>query len=319
MLISENWLRELVNPDLDTKGLAHQITMAGLEVEGIESLTPQFSNVVIGKVESTAPHPNADKLKLTKVNIGDKVLDIVCGAPNAAAGIIVPVALVGAKLPNDIEIKQAKVRGEDSHGMLCSESELGLSDESEGLMLLSDDAPIGQNIGDYLKLNDHIIEVSLTPNRGDCLSLLGLARDISVLNAIELVPPPSKTVYAIVEDDKAIELNAGSACSRYCGRVVRDVNMSLQTPVWMSERLRRSGIRSINIAADITNYVMLELGQPMHAFDLGKLDGAIQVRMAQQGEKITLLNDDEVELDAETMVIADNKQAHALAGVMGGL
>ena len=319
MLISENWLRELVNPDLDTKGLAHQITMAGLEVEGIESLTPQFSNVVIGKVESTSPHPNADKLKLTKVNIGDKVLDIVCGAPNAAAGIIVPVALVGAKLPNDIEIKQAKVRGEDSHGMLCSESELGLSDESEGLMLLPDDAPIGQGISDYLKLNDNVIEVSLTPNRGDCLSLLGLARDISVLNAIELVPPPSKTVYAIVEDDIAIELNAGSRCSRYCGRVVRDVDMSLQTPVWMSERLRRAGIRSINIAADITNYVMLELGQPMHAFDLDKLDVGIQVRMAQQGEKITLLNDDEVELDAETMVIADNKQAHALAGVMGGL
>ncbi len=319
MLVSENWLREFVNPDMDTQGLAHQITMAGLEVEGIENLEPQFTNVVIGKVESTSPHPNADKLKLTKVNIGDRVLDIVCGAPNAEAGIVVPVALVGATLPNDIEIKQTKVRGEESHGMLCSESELGLSDEAEGLMLLPVDAPLGEPLASYLSLYDQVIEVSLTPNRGDCLSILGLARDISVLNTIPLTAPPSKTAFAIIEDEVAVKLNAENACPRYCGRIVRDVDMSLHAPIWMTERLRRAGIRSINLAADITNYVMLELGQPMHAFDLDKLDGDVQVRMAEQGEKITLLNSEPVELRADTMVIADDKQAHAIAGVMGGL
>ena len=187
MLVSENWLRELIAPDLDTQGLAHQITMAGLEVEAIEDLKPEFSKVVVGLVESTDPHPNADKLKLTKVNIGDEVLEIVCGAANVAAGVKVPVALVGAKLPGGIKIKKAKVRGEVSFGMLCAEAELGLADDSAGLMLLADDAEVGQNMVDYLQLNDHVIEVSLTPNRGDCLSVLGLARDIAVLNEIELL------------------------------------------------------------------------------------------------------------------------------------
>ena len=319
MLVSENWLRELISPDLDTQGLAHQITMAGLEVEVIEDLTPTFSKVVIGRVESTQAHPDADKLKLTKVNIGSEILDIVCGASNVATGVIVPVALVGAELPNGMKIKQAKVRGETSNGMLCSESELGLADESAGLMLLADDAPIGEPVSDYLQLNDHVIEVSLTPNRGDCLSIVGLARDIGVLNRIELTPPPSKSVYAIIEDELDVQLNAGGGCSRYCGRIVRDVDLLKPTPIWMAERLRRAGIRSVNLAADITNYVMLELGQPMHAFDLDKLEGGIQVRNAEQGEKITLLNDDEVELAAGTMVIADKVKPHAIAGVMGGL
>lgn len=319
MLVSENWLRELVDPDLDTQGLAHQITMAGLEVEAIEKLAAEFSNVVAGKVESVTPHPNADKLKLTEVNVGDEVLNIVCGADNVAAGIIVPVALVGAELPNGIKITKANVRGEASHGMLCSEAELGLADEAQGLMLLPDDAVPGQPIADYLKLNDHIVALSLTPNRGDCLSILGLAREIAVLNNLVLTPPPFKSVYAIVEDELAIQLNAGDACSRYCGRVIRDVDLSKSTPVWMTERLRRAGVRSVNLAADITNYVMLELGQPMHAFDLDKLQGGINVRMAQQGEKIELLNNEEVVLDAGTMVIADEQKVHAIAGVMGGL
>jgi len=319
MLVSENWLRELIAPDLDTQGLAHQITMAGLEVEAIEDLKPEFSKVVVGLVESTDPHPNADKLKLTKVNIGDEVLEIVCGAANVAAGVKVPVALVGAKLPGGIKIKKAKVRGEVSFGMLCAEAELGLADDSAGLMLLADDAEVGQNMVDYLQLNDHVIEVSLTPNRGDCLSVLGLARDIAVLNEIELTVPPSKTVYALIEDTIEVKLNAGSACSRYCSRIIRDVDMTQATPIWMVERLRRVGIRSLNLIVDITNYVMLELGQPMHAFDLDKLDGHIYVRLAEQGEKITLLNEDEVELSEGTMVIADNAKAHAIAGVMGGL
>ncbi len=319
MLVSENWLRELIVADIDTEDLAHQITMAGLEVEAIEELKPEFSKVVIGLVESTDTHPNADKLKLTKVNIGDQVLDIVCGASNVAAGIKVPVALVGAKLANGMKIKKAKVRGEVSFGMLCAEAELGLAVESDGLMLLPAEAQIGQGLADYLQLNDHIIEVSLTPNRGDCLSVLGVARDIAVLNKVDLTPPPSKAVYATIEDQIDVQLNAGDACSRYCGRIVRDVDLSKPTPIWMSERLRRAGVRSLNLVVDITNYVMLELGQPMHAFDLDKLDNGIQVRFARQGEKITLLNDEEVELSIDTMVIADKAKPLAIAGVMGGL
>ncbi|MBL1432153.1 MAG: phenylalanine--tRNA ligase subunit beta [Gammaproteobacteria bacterium] len=319
MLVSENWLRELISPDLDTQGLAHQMTMAGLEVEAIEDLSPEFSKIVVGLVESTDAHPNADKLKLTKVNIGSETLDIVCGASNVAAGVKVPVALVGAKLANGMKIKKAKVRGEVSLGMLCAKAELGLSEESEGLMLLADDAEIGQDFAEYLQLNDHVIDVSLTPNRGDCLSVLGLARDIAVLNNAALTPPPSKTVYALIEDTIDVKLNAGDACSRYCGRVVRDVDMAQATPIWMAERLRRAGVRSLNLVVDITNYVMLELGQPMHAFDLDKLDGGIQVRLAEQGEKITLLNNEEVELSEGTMVIADDTKPHAIAGIMGGL
>ncbi len=327
MLISESWLRELIaldfTPDIDTEGLAHQITMAGLEVEAITDLSPEFSKVVVGLVESIDTHPNADKLKLTKVNIGDEVLNIVCGASNVAAGVKVPVALVGAKLPNGVKIKKAKVRGETSFGMLCAAAELGLAAEfdgqSDGLMLLAEDAQTGQDFSDYLQLNDHVIDVSLTPNRGDCLSVLGLAREVAVLNKIELTPPPSKSVYALIEDTLDIRLNSGEGCSRYCGRIVRDVDMSKPTPIWMAERLRRAGVRSLNLVVDITNYVMLELGQPMHAFDLDKLDGGIQVRLAEQGEKITLLNDEEVVLTAGTMVIADKVKPHAIAGVMGGL
>jgi len=331
MLVSENWLRELVSPeiasDLDTKGLAHQITMAGLEVEAIKDMSPEFSKVVVGLVERTDNHPNADKLKLTKVNVGDEVLDIVCGASNVVAGVKVPVALVGAKLANGVKVKKAKVRGEASFGMLCAATELGLAPESDGqsdgqsdgLMLLAEDAQTGQNLADYLQLNDHVIDVSLTPNRGDCLSVLGLAREVAVLNKIELTPPPSKSVYTLIEDTLDVQLNSGEGCSRYCGRIVRDVDVSKPTPIWMTERLRRAGVRSLNLVVDITNYVMLELGQPMHAFDLDKLDGDIQVRLAQQGEKITLLNDEEVVLTAGTMVIADKTKAHAIAGVMGGL
>ncbi len=323
MLVSENWLRELISPDLDTQELAHQITMAGLEVEAITDLSPEFSKVVVGLVESTANHPNADKLKLTKVNIGNEILNIVCGASNVAAGIKVPVALVGAKLPNNVKIKQAKVRGEASFGMLCAAVELGLAlpsdGQSDGLMLLAEDAQTGQDFADYLQLDDHIIDVSLTPNRGDCLSILGLARDVAVLNKIELTAPPSKSVYALIADTFDVQLNAGEACSRYCGRIVRDVDLSKSTPIWMTERLRRAGVRSLNLVVDITNYVMLELGQPMHAFDLDKLDGGIQVRLAKQGEQIILLNGEEIELLAGTMVIADNVKPHAIAGVMGGL
>lgn len=319
MKFSENWLRKLVNPPLDTQGLTHQMTMAGLEVEAVEVLSPAFDRVVIGRVEKLRPHPDADKLKLTQVNVGDALLDIVCGASNVAEAATVAVARVGARLPNGVEIKQAKVRGEISNGMLCSEKELGLAEESSGLMLLAEDAPLGMPLGDYLQLHDHLIEVSLTPNRGDCLSILGLARDLAVLNQLEVKQPPAKSVYALVEDTINIDLRDGAACPRYCGRVVREVDLSRPTPVWLSECLRRAGQRSVNAVVDITNYVMLELGQPMHAFDLSKLSGGIQVRMANDGESLTLLNGETAELAADTLVIADEAKALAIAGVMGGM
>ncbi len=318
MKFSENWLRSFVNPSLSSEALAHALTMAGLEVEAMENVAPAFDKIVVGLVLHTEQHPNADRLKLTRVDVGSGTpLAIVCGAPNVVPGMKVPCALVGAELPG-ISIKQAKVRGVESNGMLCSEKELGLSEESNGLMALPANAPIGANIRDYLDLNDKIFALKLTPNRADCLSLNGIAREVSALTGVTVEPVEIKTIPATIQDVRNITLAAESACPRYSGRVIKLKNPQATTPDWMQRRILRSGLRCISAVVDVTNYVMLELGQPLHAFDNAKLSGGITVRFAKAGEKLTLLNQQEVSLQPDMLVIADDTQAQALAGVMGG-
>jgi phenylalanyl-tRNA synthetase beta chain len=318
MKFSENWLRTFVNPSLSSEALAHALTMAGLEVEAMENVAPVFDKIVVGLVLHTEQHPNADRLKLTQVDVGGAApLSIVCGAPNVVPGMKVPCALVGAELPG-ISIKQAKVRGVESNGMLCSEKELGLSEESSGLMALSADAPIGQSIRDYLDLNDKIFTLKLTPNRADCLSLSGIAREVSALTGTAAKLVEIKTIPATIQDTRSITLAADKACPRYSGRVIKLKNPQAPTPDWMKRRILRSGLRCISAVVDVTNYVMLELGQPLHAFDNAKLSGGITVRYAKEGEKLTLLNQQEVALQQDMLAIADDAQTLALAGVMGG-
>jgi phenylalanyl-tRNA synthetase beta chain len=319
MKFSEQWLREWVNPSVSTGELCHQLTMAGLEVDAVEPVAAAFSGVVVGEVLSVEPHPDADKLRVTQVNVGEaEPVQIVCGAANVRAGLRVACAVVGARLPGDFNIKKAKLRGVPSNGMLCSASELGLAESSAGLLELPADAPVGENFRDYLQLDDVTIELGLTPNRGDCLSIAGIAREAGVLNHTEVRGPQCAAVAATITDTLPITVAAQAACPRYLGRVIRGVNVAAATPLWMQERLRRSGTRSLGPVVDVTNYVLLELGQPMHAFDLGKLSGGIQVRLAQPGEGLKLLNDEEVVLDSETLVIADDQGPLAMAGVMGG-
>lgn len=319
MKFSEQWLREWVNPSVSTADLCHQLTMAGLEVDAIEPVAAEFSGVVVGDVLSVEAHPDADKLRVTQVNIGEaEPVQIVCGAANVRPGLRVPCAIVGAKLPGDFKIKKAKLRGVASNGMLCSASELGLAESSEGLMELPADAPVGENFRDYLQLDDVTIELGLTPNRGDCLSIAGVAREAGVLNNAEVKGPECKTVAVTTKDTLSITVDAKAECPRYLGRVIRGVNVAAESPLWLQERLRRSGIRSHSAVVDITNYVLLEMGQPLHAFDLSKLSGGIKVRLATTGEKLTLLNDDEVVLDSKTLVVADDNGALAIAGIMGG-
>ncbi|MCW8927404.1 MAG: phenylalanine--tRNA ligase subunit beta, partial [Gammaproteobacteria bacterium] len=319
MKFSEQWLREWVNPAVSSDELCHQLTMAGLEVDAVDPVAGEFSDVVVGEVLKVEPHPDADKLRVTQVNVGaEALLNIVCGAANVREGLKVPVAVVGAKLPGDFRIKKAKLRGVPSHGMLCSASELGLAESSEGLMELPADAPVGEDFRCYLELDDVTIELGLTPNRGDCLSLAGIAREIGVLNQAAVSGPQIEAVAGSSDETLEIDLQASAACPRYIGRVIRGVNVKAETPLWMQERLRRSGVRSLGPVVDVTNYVLLELGQPMHAFDLAKLDGGIVVRMAREGEKLVLLNEQEVELDEQTLVIADRRGPLAMAGVMGG-
>ena len=320
MKFSEAWLREWVNPAIDTDTLSEQLSMAGLEVDGIEDVAGKFTGVVVGEVVECGQHPDADKLQVTKVNVGaDELLDIVCGAKNCRKGLKVAVATVGAVLPGDFVIKKAKLRGQPSNGMLCSLSELGMAEDSDGIVELPDDAPIGQDIRQYLSLDDKIIEVDLTPNRADCLGIKGLAREVGVLNKLDVCQPEITPVAAVISDKKAITLVATDACPRYLGRVVRNVNVKAPSPLWLSEKLRRCGVRSIDAVVDITNYVLLELGHPMHAFDLAKIDGDISVRMAEEGEKLVLLDESEVSLKANTLLIADDKKALAMAGIFGGL
>ncbi len=319
MKVSERWLREWVDPPVDTAGLARQLTMAGLEVEAVEPAAPAFTGVVVAEVLAVAPHPDADRLRVCQVNTGGEApLEIVCGAANAAPGMKVPCATVGAVLPDGTEIKKTRLRGVASAGMLCSARELGLAEEAEGLMVLDPDAPAGADLRAVLALDDHVIELGLTPNRGDCLGMEGVAREVAVINRMALNPPPEAPVAPQVEDALPVRLEAPAACPRYVGRVVRGVDPAAPTPLWMAERLRRAGLRSLGPLVDVTNYVMLELGQPMHAFDLGRLAGGITVRMGRPGETLTLLDGQEVEPGEATLVIADDSGPVALAGIMGG-
>jgi phenylalanyl-tRNA synthetase beta chain len=320
MKFSEKWLREWVNPSISTDELSDQLSMAGLEVDGVEPVAGEFSGVVVGEVVECGQHPDADKLQVTKVNVGDdELLDIVCGAPNCRQGIKVAVAKVGAVLPGNFKIKKAKLRGQPSFGMLCSFSELGISDDHDGILELPADAPIGQDIRDYLQLDDVTIEVDLTPNRADCLGIKGLAREVGVLNQTSVNELQVSAVKEKITDSRNIQVLASEACPRYLGRLIQNINLHAVTPLWMVEKLRRSGVRSIDPVVDVTNFVLLELGHPMHAFDNNKLEGDVVVRFAEQDEKLILLDGNEVTLQDNTLVIADSKKALAMAGIFGGL
>jgi phenylalanyl-tRNA synthetase beta chain len=318
MKFSENWLREWVNPPISTDELVKQLTGAGLEVDSVEPVAIPFTKIVVGEVIEVKPHPDAQKLSVCQVNVGaGESLSIVCGAPNVHTGMRVPTALVGARLEKT-KIKKTKLRGIPSHGMLCSAKELGLTESSEGLMPLPHDAPIGEDVRCYLQLEDVCIELELTPNRGDCLGIEGIAREVGVLTRSQMTVSDCSPVAATVSDTFPVEIHDPKACPRYIGRIIKNINAKAPTPLWMQERLRRSGLRSISAVVDITNYVLLELGQPMHAFDFACLEGGIRVRMAKVGESLTLLDEQTVELDEQTLVIADHKQLLAMAGVMGG-
>ena len=320
MKISEKWLREWVSPKLDTQALAHRLTMAGLEVGAITPVAPPLEHVVVGEIVSMTPHPSADRLNCCRVNIGKSaILDIVCGAANAMAGMKAPVALEGAKLPNGTVIKKAEIRGVPSSGMLCSAVELGIEESAEGLLALDRDAKPGMTLVEYLGLDDNMLEVDLTPNRGDCLSVAGLARELAAITGAKYNPPKIRPVPAMSKQRVAIALDAEQDCPSYVGRVVADINPGATTPLWMKERLRRCGVRSIHPVVDVTNYVMLELGQPMHAFDLEKLSGAIHVRHAGKGEQLTLLDGKNVQVEPGSLLIADDQRPLALAGIMGGM
>lgn len=318
MKFSEQWLRGWVNPQVSRDELVARLSMAGLEVDSVTPAAGQFSGIVVGEILATEQHPDADKLRVCQVSNGQETFQVVCGAPNARPGIKIPFAMIGAELPGDFKIKKAKLRGVESFGMLCSAAELQISEENDGLLELAADAPVGEDIRQYLSLDDASIEIGLTPNRGDCLSIAGLARDVSALYDTPVTRPVVPAVPAAHDEVRPVEVSAPAACPRYLGRVIRNVDLSKPTPLWIVERLRRSDVRSIDAAVDITNYVMLELGQPMHAFDLAEINGGIRVRMAEEGEKLVLLDGQEVALRADTLVIADHTRALAIAGVMGG-
>lgn len=321
MRFSESWLREWVNPSCSTDELVAKLTMAGLEVDAVEPAAPEFSGVVVAEIVACEPHPDADKLRVCQVNKGDETVQIVCGAANARTGIKVPLATVGAVLPSGdggFKIKKAKLRGIESFGMLCAATEIGLAESAEGLLEFPLDAPIGDDVRDYLSLIDSIIEVDLTPNRGDCLGIAGLARETGVLTQTDVTAPVIADVNAESDSRQTVNIQSAEDCVAYVGRVIKNVNAAAATPLWMQERLRRSGVRSLGLVVDVTNYVLLELGQPMHAFDLDKLQGDVAVRRATAGETVTLLDDSEIKLDDACLVIADASGPLALAGVMGG-
>lgn len=318
MKFSEKWLREWVNPALSSDALIEKLTQAGLEVDGTESVAGEFSGVLVGQVVSIEAHPGADKLQLCQVNVGvDELLSIVCGASNVRLNLKIPVAVVGAVLPGNFKIKKAKLRGVPSYGMLCSARELGMVDTINGLMELADDAPVGSDIRAYLSLEDLSIDVDLTPNRSDCLGIAGIAREVGVLTGCDLTQWPQDKIDITSLKQLPITVSVPAACPRYVGRVIENINAKAVTPVWMQEKLRRSGLRSIGPVVDVTNYVMLELGQPMHAFDLDKIDGGIDVKIAMPGDQISLLDGQLVNITGETLVISDANSTLALAGIMG--
>lgn len=319
MKISENWLRTWVNPAIDSDTLSDQLTMLGLEVDELVPAAKHFTGVVVGEVLTVIQHPDADRLRVTTVNIGSgEPLQIVCGAPNVRVGMKVPVATIGAVLPGDFKIKKGKLRGVESQGMLCGASEIDLEDKIDGLLELPDDAPVGVNIREYLNLDDHVIDISITPNRGDCFSIRGVAREIGVINQLPVTAPEITEVAATIVDQKQVHVST-DGCPRYLGRVIKNVNTKAATPEWMEQALARSGIRQHSILVDITNYVLMELGQPLHAFDGGQVQGSVHVRQATANEKLVLLNEQEIELTEDVMVIADDAKALAIAGIMGGL
>jgi phenylalanyl-tRNA synthetase beta chain len=318
MKFSENWLRSYVDPALSSDALNHLLTMAGLEVEAQEPVAPAFHGVVVAQILSAEKHPDADRLQVLRVDVGQgEPLQIVCGAANARAGLKSACALVGAELPG-FAIKRAKVRGVESFGMMCSEKELGLAEDGAGILELPDDAEIGCDIRAEFDLDDQVFELKLTPNRSDCLSVAGIARDVSALTGAPLCLPETPAVVVTSAERKPVRVEASQACPRYCGRVIRGVDAGAQTPLWMQRRLERSGLRSISAIVDITNYVLLETGQPLHAFDLARLHGDIVVRQARAGEALALLNDQRAQLQADMLVIADDSGPVALAGIMGG-
>jgi len=318
MQFSENWLRSLVDTNLDSEALSHALTMAGLEVEEMQAVAAPFSKVVVAKILSAEKHPDADRLQVCKVDVGlAEPLQIVCGAANARAGLIAPCAMVGAELPG-FSIKQAKVRGVESFGMMCSSKELGISAEATGLLELDDNAVVGQDIREHLDLNDHLFTLKLTPNRSDCLSITGIARDVGAITGAATRFEEISPVAAALPQTKNVTVAEQAACPRYAGRLVTGINAKAVTPAWMVKCLERSGLRSISAVVDITNYVLLALGQPMHAFDAAKLSGDINVRFAKAGEPLELLNDNTIELKADDLVIADGQGVVALAGIMGG-
>jgi len=319
MHISEQWLREWVDVDCDTQELTEQLTMAGLEVEGFESASPEFSGVITAKVETVEKHPDANKLKICQVATGSgKSMNIVCGAANVRAGLYVALAPVGAVLPGGITIKASELKGILSEGMLCSVQELGLAEESDGLMELPDNVVLGKELKEVLSLDDQIIELSLTPNRGDCLSIAGVAREVAAINDSEFKPQQPEAPEQTSEQSREVVINEPAACPRYVGQVIEGVDVSRTTPLWLTEKLRRCGHRSINPVVDITNFVMLELGQPLHAFDNDKLQGAITVRYASSDEKLEFLDGQECTLSSDTLAIADDNGVLAMAGIMGG-
>ncbi|API86725.1 phenylalanine--tRNA ligase subunit beta [Francisella uliginis] len=321
MKFSHNWLNEYLSDTQDSQNLADTLTLAGLEVDAIEPVVAEkVTNVVVGQIKSITKHPDADKLNICSVDVAEgEPLTIVCGAKNIYEGMKAPVAKIGAVLPGNFKIKKSKLRGQASFGMMCSEEELGLAEKADGLMDLPVDAPVGEDINEYLKLDDNIIEVDLTPNRADCLSVYGIAREVSALTKAKLKELETPDIETDIKDTKEVNITATDACKSYYGCIIKNVNNNVQTPLWMVEKLRRSGVGSISFFVDVTNYVMLLTGQPMHAFDLDKLDGSINVRYAKQDEDLTLLDDTQVKLDSDTLVIADDKKALAIAGVMGGL
>ncbi|MCC5013457.1 phenylalanine--tRNA ligase subunit beta [Legionella sp. 31fI33] len=319
MKVSELWLREWVNPSLNGQQLASLLTMAGLEVDAVTPVAGAFTGVIVAEVLNTTPHPQADKLTLCEINTGaGKPLKVVCGAANVRQGLKVALAQMGANLPGGLVIKESMLRGELSQGMLCSVAELGLAENSDGIMELDEDAPLGTDLRTYLALDDQVLDIDLTPNRADCFSVLGVAREVAVLTSLPLQQLPEKTRLPTTDEQLAIKLRNPDACPQYYGRVIRGINPQAHTPIWIAERLRRAGLRPIHPVVDITNYVMLELGQPMHAFDLQSIDGNINVRFANANETLQLLDGQQINLHDRVLVIADDKKALAMAGIMGG-
>ena len=320
MKFAESWLREWVDPSLGSDEIGELLTMIGHELEGLERSGDGLDGVVVGEILEAGPHPDADKLRVCRVATGSgDPVQIVCGAPNARAGLKSPLASPGTRLPNGTRLRKAKIRGVESFGMLCSAVELGLGEESDGILELPADSKTGEALGRVLGLPDTVFDLNITPNRGDCFSVLGVARDLAAASQTPLNDVDLGTVAGELDDEHPVDLAVPEACPRFAARVVRGIDPAARSPLWMTERLRRSGIRAIHPVVDVTNYVMLELGQPLHAYDLARLKGPIVPRFAKAGERVTLLDEREVDLNPDTVVISDDSGPIGLAGIMGGL